>query len=209
MEKPSSIPTPESRAEEESLVQACRAGQPEGFDRLFRIYAPQIERVIVRLIGATADLEDILQNTFVEAMRSFARFRGEASVKTWVTRIAVHVTMNQLRRGVRRHVALELLPSTEEPVATSASPDEAVDDRQLGQRLHVLLDRISPKKRVAFLLYAVEGQTIEEVAALTGAGRAATKSRIWFARRELLAMARKDPLLLDLARAQTEAGPCR
>ena len=190
-------------------MEACRAGQREGFDRLFRAYSQVIERVIGRLIGPTPDLEDLLQTTFVEAIRSFGRYRGEASLKTWMTRIAVHVTMNQLRRGLRRHVPLELLPATDEPVDRGPQPDRVADDRQLAHRLHKLLDRISPKKRVAFLLYAVEGHTIEEVAALTAAGRAATKSRIWFARRELLAMAKRDPILLELARLEApEEAPC-
>lgn len=195
-----------------SLVDACRAGHVEGFDRFFRTYSSYVERVIARLVGPTPDLDDLVQTTFVEAMRSFVNYRGEASLKTWVSRIAVHVTMHQLRRGLRRHVPLELLPEASEPAdeRAGAFPDRLSDDRQIAFRLHKLLDRVSPKKRVAFLLYTVEGRSIEEVAAMTGAGRAAAKSRIWFARRELLAMARKDPALLELAGLEPQEGArCR
>ncbi len=186
------------RAEEAPLVEGCRAGDPRALDRFFRSYAPRIERVLGRLLGPTPDLEDLVQTTFIEAIGSFGRFRGEASLATWVTRIAVHVAHHQLRRGLRRTVPLELLPPAEEPVDDRPSPDRTVDDRELAARLHALLDKVKPKKRIAFLLFAVEGHSIEEVAALTGASRAATKSRIWFARRELHALLRKDPVLRGL-----------
>jgi len=197
---------PETRAEpsadERALCEGCRAGEPRALDSFFRTYVARVERVIGRLIGPTPDLEDLVQTTFTEAIRSFARFRGEASLATWVTRIAVHVTQHQLRRGVRRTVPLELLPEASEPHDQMPTADQVAGDRQIAQRVHRLLDRLSPKKRIAFLLYAVEGHSIEEVAALTGAGRAATKSRIWFARRELLALAREDALLRELALAE-------
>ena len=80
-----------------------------------------------------------------------------------------------------------------------------VEERVLAERVHRALDWLSPKKRIAFLLFAVEGHSIPEVAALMGAGKAATKSRIWFARRELLALARKDPALREMATAATAA----
>jgi RNA polymerase sigma-70 factor, ECF subfamily len=155
------------------------------------------ERVIARLTGPTPDLEDLVQTTFIEAFQSLPRYRGEASLKTWVTRIAVHVALHQLRAGVRRTMPLELVPLADEPRDGTPAADVEAASRQLARRLHELLDRIAPKKRVAFLLYTVEDYSIEEVAALTGASRAATKSRIWFARRELMAMVRTQS---DLAR---------
>jgi RNA polymerase sigma-70 factor (ECF subfamily) len=195
-------------ADDEAFVEACRAGDSRALDRFFRSHVEYVERVIVRLIGPTADLEDLVQTTFIEAMKGFRRYRGEANLKTWVTRIAVHVTLHQLRGGVRRHVPLELLPVDDEPRDGARSVDRQLDDRRIAIRLHHLLDQIAPKKRVAFLLYTVEGHSIEEVAALTGAGRPATKSRIWFARRELLALVQHDPELRDFVESLKEENPC-
>ena len=198
MEKRPSI-APARSDEERALVRGCRAGDRQALDRFFRAYAPRVERVLARLLGPTPDLEDLLQATFVEAMGAFVRFRGEASLATWVTRIAVHVAQHHLRRGVRRVVPLELVPPAQEPVDGARPPERLVDDHVLARRLHAALDRIKPRKRIAFLLYSVEGYDIEEVAALTGASRAATKSRIWFARRELMSLLREDPVLRELA----------
>lgn len=184
-------------SDDPALVAGCRAGDPASLDRFFRAHAPYVERVIARLTGPTPDLEDLVQATFVQAFQSFGRYRGEAGLRTWVTRIAVHVTLHQLRGGVRRAVPLELVKEADEPLDPAAPVDQAAASRQLARRLHGLLDRISAKKRVAFLLYTVEERSVEEVAALTGSSKAATKSRIWFARRELLSMVRDEP---DLGR---------
>jgi RNA polymerase sigma-70 factor (ECF subfamily) len=187
------------RAVEVELVAGCRAGHAPDLDRFFRAHVRYVERVVTRLVGPTPDLEDLVQATFIEAMQSFRRYRGEASLRTWVTRIAVHVALHHLRSGVRRTVPLELVPDEQEPRDPAPSLDHVLSDRQLAQRLHTLLDQIAPKKRVAFLLYTVGDYSIEEVAALTGAGAAATKSRIWFARRELLELVRGHADLGDVA----------
>src|SRR5262249_55267186 len=97
--------------DEGMLVAGCRAGEAASLDRFFRTYVAYVERVIARLVGPTSDLQDLVQSTFIEAIQSFDRYRGEASLKTWVTRIAVHMSLHQLRAGVRRHVALELVPA--------------------------------------------------------------------------------------------------
>ena len=188
---------PDADGDDPAVVAGCRAGDPASLDRFFRAHVRYVERVIARLTGPTPDLEDLVQTTFIEAFQSLPRYRGEASLKTWVTRIAVHVALHQLRAGVRRALPLELVPAADEPRDGTPAADVEAASRQLARRLHELLDRIRPKKRVAFLLYTVEDYSIEEVAALTGASRAATKSRIWFARRELMAMVRTER---DLAR---------
>jgi RNA polymerase sigma-70 factor (ECF subfamily) len=125
-------------------------------------------------------------------------------LKTWVTRIAVHTALHQLRSGLRRTVPLELVADADEPAAPAEPADQQAASRQLARRLHALLDRIAPKKRVAFLLYTVEEYSIDEVAALTEASKAATKSRIWFARRELMAMVRGQPDLRQLIESTGE-----
>jgi RNA polymerase sigma-70 factor (ECF subfamily) len=199
VEDPRGAQPPAATADDPALVAGCRAGDASSLEHFFATHVNYVERVIARLTGPTPDLEDLVQTTFIQAFQSFGRYRGEASLKTWVTRIAVHTALHQLRSGVRRMVPLELVTDGgDEPNDQAAPADQQVADRQLARRLHALLDRIAPKKRIAFLLYTVEDYSIEEVAALTEASKAATKSRIWFARRELLAMVRGQPDLRQL-----------
>jgi RNA polymerase sigma-70 factor (ECF subfamily) len=192
------MPPLSARANEPSVetLSRCRTGDPQAIEELFRSHAAQVERVLGRLVGPVADLEDLTQTVFLEAMSALSRFRGEASFKTWLLSIAAHVGQHYLRAGkVRRHVPLDLVP--EEELRGEVTHDRMLDERRLALELHQLLDRIAPKKRIALLLYVVEGHSVEEVAALMGASQTATRSRVFFARRELRKLLSSDARLAE------------
>ncbi len=158
--------------------------------------APALERSLSRIVGSPSDVEDLLQKTLMAAITAFPRFRGEASVRTWLTSIAVRVTQAHLGSAAhKRRLAIA-------PVEDLASPgdgsEHALDDRRKTERLHEHLAKVDAKKRVAFVLHVIEGRPIDEVAALVGASRAATKSRVFFARRQLIKRLRADPLLIEI-----------
>jgi RNA polymerase sigma-70 factor (ECF subfamily) len=194
----------DAAAEPLAWLAGCRAGQPEAFERLFRTYGGMVEGVIGRLVGPTPDFEDLVQTTFTEALGNLGRFRGEAKLSTWLCSIAVHVAQHHLRAGkVRRHVPLELVGGDRSPAPPAlvdpGSADRTIDGRRLASRLHAVLDRISPRKRIALLLYVMEDRSVEEIAALMGATQTATRSRMYFARRELRKLIRADAELRELA----------
>jgi len=166
---------------------------------MFREHCETVERMIARLVGSSPDLEDLVQTTFVEALRTIHRYRGEASFKTWLASIAVHVAQHHLRAGrLRRHAPLELVP--EARLASSAPDIEGqLDERRLSARLYALLDRIPARQRVALILFTIDGRPAEEVAALMGASQTATRSRVFFARRALRALIREDRGLAEMA----------
>jgi len=182
---------------ESDLIDACRRGDRAALETVFVTHSPYLERVLTRIAGYNEDIEDLLQMTFVAAIRAFPRFRGEASVKTWLTRIAVRIAQEYLRKpDRRRRVAFE--PNTDQAADDAAAePDGTVDAWRKLERIYYHLNAIAPKKRTAFLLHVVEGHPIDEVAALVGASVTATKSRVFWARRELLARVRKDRILRD------------
>jgi RNA polymerase sigma-70 factor (ECF subfamily) len=194
---------PELAADDPCLA-GCRAGRPEAIEKLFRTYAGMVEGVIGRIVGPTPDFEDLVQTTFAEALGNLGRFRGEAKISTWLCGIAVHVAHHHLRAGkVRRHVSLELVTDDRAPTLPAlvdpGVADKTIDGRRLASKLHALCDRISPKKRIALLLYVMEDRSVEEIAALMRATQTATRSRMYFARRELRKLIRADAELRDLA----------
>jgi RNA polymerase sigma-70 factor (ECF subfamily) len=187
-------------------VAACRRGERDAIAAVFRRHAGMLEGVLTRLVGPDADAEDLLQETFAEAITAFAKFRGDAAVGTWLYRIAVNVAYKDLRRPHRRRtVSLEVVPDLAADAELARGPDEVAQHRQLVERLYVHLDALGPRKRIAFLLHVIDDRPLAEVAALMNATRAATKSRVFLARRELLARIRKDPGLRELI-ASGEAG---
>ena len=189
----------------EACLDGCRAGDRAAIEQMFAAHGPSVERMLLRLVGPVADLEDLVQTTFLEALAALARFRGEASFKTWLLSIAIHVGHRYLRAGrIRRHVPLDLVP--EESVRGEPEHDRLLDERRLAPELHRLLDRLAANKRIALLLYVVEGHAMDEVARLMNASVAATRSRVFFARRELRKLLVTDARLSAHVAALIELG---
>ena len=182
------------------LIQACRKKDRTALGTVFRAHMPALERLVAHLVGSKADIEDLVQDTLVTAIAAFPGFRGEASVGSWLGGIAVNMVRRHLRQpALRRRVPLDLVAAPAEPVDPAAPPDGIADGRRRVERIHVHLSAIGPERRIAFILHVVEGRSIEEIARIVGASRMAVKSRIFWARRELMARARRDPALRELA----------
>jgi RNA polymerase sigma-70 factor, ECF subfamily len=191
-------------------IDACRRGDRRALSELFCVEAPAVERLISRLLGPGPEVEDLLQCTLIAAVAAFPRYRGEASVRTWLASIAVRVVYAHLRRQSHKvRPSLSLVGSPTEAACGTAGPDRAAESRQLLERLYRHLDAVSPGKRIPFVLHVLEGRPVREVAALVGATETATKSRIFFGRRSLLGRIQRDPELRDLLLACAgEGGAC-
>lgn len=176
------------------LVEACRRGDRAALEAVFRAHAEPLARLLTRIVGPSIDVEDLLQDTFAAAIPAFRNFRGEAAIKTWLHRIAVHVAHQHLRRP--RHRREVELPDPD-AVARDAGPTSTPELRELTRRLYRHLDAIDATKRIALVLYAIEEHTVDEIAVLMGASKAATRSRIFWARRALLRSLRRDPQLAE------------
>jgi RNA polymerase sigma-70 factor (ECF subfamily) len=163
-----------------ATVQQILNGDQVAGERVVTEQYPRIYRLLRHLTGAVEVAEDLTQQTFLKAWQALASFRGEASLGTWLHRIAYHEYTHWLRAR-REHAPLE----------------EAGDlpDRQAERGLEALLlqdalDRLSPEHREAFLLYHVQGLSVPEVAAVMEVPPGTVKSRLFHARqrlRELLA----------------------
>jgi RNA polymerase sigma-70 factor, ECF subfamily len=178
----------------ESLDRA-RAGDPKELEAIARRELPRVEGLLRRLLGPRSDMEDLVQNVFVEMCRSLPSFRGDSTISTFVGGITVHVA----RRAMRPTAWVRFRsPMPEEaPAGPHRTDDSAIAVEQL-RRLDAALSKISTDKRIAFVLWAVEGKDVETIAKMVGASVPATRSRIHYAQKELKALASSDPYLSDL-----------
>jgi RNA polymerase sigma-70 factor (ECF subfamily) len=187
-----------------ALLDACRRGDRAAIEAVLRPLLPALERVLSRLVRDSADVEDLIQTTIAAAIVGFPRFRGESTVKTWLCRIATYQVREHWRSPRRRRVMLELVDddrSGPHPIglAVAGRADAQAEARRRLERLYHHLASIGASKRIAFVLHVIDGRPMEEVAAIMDASLAATKSRVLYARRALMAKAKRDPLLADLA----------
>lgn len=191
--KPSLDVAPYAESYPAALIEGCRRGERAALNQLFESEARYLERVLSRILGGSSDLEDLLQSTLEQAIHAFPSFRGEAAVRTWLTRIAVRTAMRHLKHpSQKRRVSLELIEGGQSATSNS-NPGREADARARLSALTSHLGKLDEKHRTAFVLFQVEGRSMEEVAALMDTNLSTTKSRVMWARRKLFARLSKDP----------------
>jgi RNA polymerase sigma-70 factor, ECF subfamily len=188
------------------LADRCLSGEERATCELFRTYQGRVHAALYRVLGSNHDMDDLLQETFIQVFRSLGSFRGEARLATWIDRIAVRVAFRHLSR---KRPAPASLDAVDEPRGPSgAAPDQLAQAREGVRRFYAALTALSPAARIAFTLFEVDGRSVAEVARAVGASQTATKLRIWRARRALLRQAASDPVLAEfLSDVRPGGGP--
>ncbi len=172
--------TPDS--EIQLLIERARAGDTRAFEDLARREERALYRHALRIVGTTADAEDIVQDAFFSAWRSIASFQG-LSFRAWLFRIATNRALDQLRSRKRRP-ELPLDPPDDddvtwaEPVAPGPDLTQLVGDREALAAVETALGSLPAEQRTALLLRDVEGFAYEEIAVITSVEIGTVKSRI-------------------------------
>lgn len=188
------------------LVDRCLTGEPAATRELFRRHRSRVHASLYRVLGGNQDMDDLLQEAFLQVFASLRSWRAEASLATWIDRVAVRVAFRYLSQRKRR-VPTDALADDE------LAPGEPVSGprRQLARdgvkRLYAVLDELSPAARLAFTLHEIDGRTIAEVARLVGSSATATKLRIWRARKRVEQAAAMDPVLREFLDPTAEVIP--
>lgn len=184
-----------SRRDDVDLARRCVSGDQTAHRELFQRERRRVHVILFRVLGSNADMDDLLQEVFIEVFRSIPGFRGEAALGTWLDRIAVRVAYAHI---TRRRVETVRLSIVAEPVSHQPGADERAMTREAAAHLYSALDRMPASQRVAFTLHVVDGRPIKQVAESMDASVVATKVRVWRAWRALRRAGGRDPLIADL-----------
>ncbi|MFW6053974.1 MAG: RNA polymerase sigma factor, partial [Persicimonas sp.] len=156
---------------DEELVERANAGDWSAFERLVKRHQDKFFRLAAGYFNNEADAHDALQEAFLKMYRNLDGFRGDAQFKSWAYRIVVNTSLSRIRKNKRRReVALENVGPTvqvdDEPSVTLANwrcrADEAAQDSELADAIADAVAQLEPKYRAVFLLYEVEGLSIED-----------------------------------------------
>lgn len=190
------------------LVERCQRGETEAFRQLFREHHADVARLAQRMLGRGADLEDIVQEVFLQVHRSIRDFRHGARFSTWLYRVTVNVVLMHRRSAKSRPVFSDAPDSL---VAVDHRPfaDEELERQRRVQAFHRLLDRLSEKKRLVFVLHELEGLAPGEIAKVVGSPVLTVRTRLFYARRELLALLAEEPSLAGVAGELVAEAPSR
>lgn len=187
------------RTTDVDLARRCVSGDRAAQRDLFRRQLTHVHATLCRILGADPELDDLIQETFIEVFRSLKTFRGDALLATWIDRVVVRVAYARIRRRRAEVVHLTVVPDL--PSDDPSSEERAVT-RQAARRLYAIVDHLEPKQRIAYTLHVLDGRPIEEVAAAMDASVVTTKVRAWRAARYVERRARVEPLLADYMREE-------
>jgi RNA polymerase sigma-70 factor, ECF subfamily len=146
-----------------------QADLARALDRLYETYASTVERWVRRLAGPNADVEDLMHDVFVVAVRRRSEFRGEGKLSTWLFRITELIVRKRRSRDRRRSLLrLRYQDSVVQVQAPCPTPLEELERQQRCTRLYAALDRLPDKYRTVSVLHDIEGLPAHEVAQLLG-----------------------------------------
>ena len=172
--------------DDERLAQALREGSEQAYEMLVERFQKPVYNLVYRLTSEPGDACDVVQEVFLKVFRNIGSFRSQASLKTWIYRIAVNEAHNY-RRWFFRHRRNEVMLGEEQDGARSfagslsdnaPSPFDYVFDREKHVLIEEALARINPSFRAAVVLRDIEDLSYEEISEVLGISMGTVKSRI-------------------------------
>ena len=179
-----------ARAEEASTIAELKSGSEDAYEWLIAHYHQPVYGLVYRILNDPADAADTTQEVFLKVFRGIRRFHGEASLKTWIYRIAIHEASNQRRwwfRHKRRETTMEAqigdddgqsFALKETLVDEHDSPFECAAHEEIRSRVEQELAQVQEPYRTAVILRDIEGLSYEEVAEILQVSLGTVKSRL-------------------------------
>lgn len=183
------IPIADPAEGEADLVRRAAAGEAQAIRAIIRSHNQRLYRLVRAVLRNNADAEDVLQEAYLRAFANLGGFQGEASLSTWLSRIALNAALMRLRAQKRMKRAApapelakaEIIPF---PHASSiADPERVMAQRQLLHLVEEATDALPETFRLVFVARVIEGLSVEETTALLELAPATVKTRLHRARK--------------------------
>jgi RNA polymerase sigma-70 factor (ECF subfamily) len=170
------------------LVLRAKARDASAFRAIMRMHNRKLYRLARSIVRNDSEAEDIVQETYVTAFAHFASFRGEATLATWLSRIAINEALGRLRRKRRAAAVIADQPAGDAhiipfPLAASGDdPERTMAQRQILEFVEQATDALPDVYRTVFVARAIECLSTEETAELLGIKPQTVKTRLHRAR---------------------------
>ncbi len=172
-------PDVDPRADERALLDRARAGDPRAFRELVERYEPVVAATVIGMLGRGDDADDVGQETFIRFFDALNDFRGEASVKTYLQRIAVNLSLNALKRQKRtaqRYVSIDDDASGAPELAVSTTAEHRAQEAKV--LVDAALEQLPPHHRAVVVLRMIDGCSTREAAEALGVPEGTVLSRL-------------------------------
>jgi len=185
--------TEASELPEADAIRLAQQGNAAAFERLYELHSRRVYSLCLRMVGNTAEAEDLTQEAFLQLFRKIATFRGESAFSTWLHRLAVNVVLMKLRKKSGTETSLEEVTEPDEesggPRRDFGSPDLRLSGSIDRVNLQRAVEQLPPGYKTVFVLHDIQGYEHNEIAKIMGCSIGNSKSQLHKARmrlRELL-----------------------
>jgi len=158
---------------EGELIDAVRHGKQNAFAWLVSQYQNDVARTVIGMLGKVTEADDVGQEVFIRFYHSVSKFRGESSIKTYLTRIAINLSLNELkRRKVKRWLVFE-----ENYKETKALSDD-FESSEIKEMVDLALNELEPNFRSVVVLRLIQGYSTKESAEILNLPQGTVLSRL-------------------------------
>ncbi len=191
--------------DDQALARAFADSDPRAPAALWDRYSVLVRGLLRRMLGPSADVDDLVQDTFIGLVRTLPGLREPAAFRSFVVGTALRVARGELRRRrVRRFLALTPTGTVPDIAQEGGSDPEA---RRAVKRLYEVLDGVEDRGRIAFILRYVEGYELAEVAVAIDCSLATAKRVLAKVEERVNAIARREPLLAPYVVDEAQSSP--
>jgi RNA polymerase sigma-70 factor (ECF subfamily) len=176
------------------VVAALREGRAAGASALFDLHHAHVRRVLVRVLGSDADLADLVQEVFLNAIASIGGLDNPDALRAWLGSIAVFTARARIRQRSRWRI-LELVSHEQLPDREQAQAPPEIDEAV--RATYRVLERMGDDDRVAFALRFIDGMELTELATHCRVSLSTIKRRLARASARFEKLARHEPSLLE------------
>ena len=176
-------------ADDGDLITRFKGGDVSGFEELVRKYQDRIYNLCRYMIQDAHDAQDAAQDVFLKAHQNLKGFKPDASLYTWLYRIAVNTCLDYKKKSRPEQAEDESV--IDDLTSTDASPEQRYQSKEIGQAIQAALQKLPEHLRAAIVLKEIEELSYEEIAAVLDTSLGTVKSRISRAREELRELLRK------------------
>ena len=157
------------------LIERARSGDELAFRRIVQRYEPSVAATIVAMLGRTDEARDVGQQVFIRFFRAIDDFRGDSSLRTYLTRIAINLSLNEQKRQQRYRKRFVDLEDVGEASTSGESTIESMETRRLVQ---TAIGQLSEPFRLVVQLRMIEGFTVKETSDILNVPTGTVLSRL-------------------------------
>ena len=159
--------------EQLELIKSAAEGDQDSFRKLVKLLEPSVASTVVGMLGNCQEASDVGQETFIRFYKALKNFRGDSDIKTYITRIAINLSLNEIKRQKRRR----LLFSFNSELNQKGIEDVNFKNEEIMNLVNFALKKLKPKFRTVVVLRMIDGYSVKETSKILGIAQGTVLSR--------------------------------